>query len=819
MANTFFRQFLFHLKWSLWVLLVTAAALAGTWWLLAHQNWFGVKPLPWLNLNMVILLIATAVFIPLTMLLRSHETRDLLQKCILFSILLHVAITMLLSGISVSRDVIHHVRIQSPMEVPINLEASRAAELQLAVRNQITNLPVATPQAGGDAPPQSAIEVNIEPPRPIQNEPPRTIAKPAPVSFSPEAAPPPAPRPAEQVALAIPQTPAPIPQLEIPLPKMQQSEASSPPPPPIASSRMQLPFVAAAPQPLTTGNLPLTQSGGSLASELPLMREGTPHAEPLDIRPRVDIVQLPQITIPTLPVAPITGAEVQTNVPAPQSPRIASTTGKPGPISTGVDSSLNPVGSTSILEQPIASKVPQSFGQAPSPDPFPIPQLDIKLPSSTSSVGSSDTAISPDFVEPPRPTTSLASSSTGTAGSAPIKATNLPPPTTIFDQWAPQPPAQVAVKFPDPIPEPLPPKVVTPLPDNIGPKQMPAPDTLVQRSEEIRQPLAETFGGSKATEDAVARALDYLSRNQEADGRWTRFTSDRSPRRRRNDPRDVALTGLATLAFLASDFTPNKESLYQDNVRLGLNFLIEEQRGDGSFRGGGGDMYDQAIAIIALSEAAIMTRDPLYQKAAFKGADYLLRAHHKRSGGWRYQPNQQADTSVTGWCVMALHSAEQAGFAVPPGYRGDILRYLNSVSSGPNRALVGYQDPRKPGETMTAQATFTRILLGQQPTSAQIEEASRFATRFSPAEWGKDFYHWYYVSLMLMQVQNESWKTWNKEVSQTLLSLQRGDGHANGSWDSDGLRNDPGGRIFSTAMATLTLEVYYRYLPMYSKRN
>ena len=348
---------------------------------------------------------------------------------------------------------------------------------------------------------------------------------------------------------------------------------------------------------------------------------------------------------------------------------------------------------------------------------------------------------------------------------------------------------------------------------------MPAPDTLVQRADEIRKPIVETFGGSKATEDAVARALDYLSRNQEPDGRWTRFTSERSPHRRRNEPRDVALTGLATLAFLASDFTPDKESLYQDNVRLALKFLLEEQRGDGSYRGSGGDLYDQAIAVIALSEAAIMTRDPIYQKAAFKGADYLLWAQHKRSGGWRYQPNQSADTSVTGWCVMALHSAEQAGFAVPEGYRQDILRYLDSVSSGPSRALVGYQDARKPGETMTAQAMFTRMLLGVQPTSAQVEEASRFATRLSPAEWGRDYYHWYYVSMMLMQVQNETWKTWNKEMTQTLLSTQRGDGHANGSWDPDGLRNDPGGRVFSTAMAALTLEVYYRYLPMYSKRT
>src|SRR5436305_1505693 len=183
------RSFLFHLKWSLWVLLVTAAAAAGIWWLLGHQGWFGVKPLPWLNLNTVLLLIATAVFIPLTMLLRSNETRDLLQKCLLFSILVHVAITMLLSGISVSRDVIQYVRVQSDMEVPVNLEASRAAELQLAVRNQITNLPVATPNAGRDEGRQSSIEVPIDAPRPIQSEIPRSISKPASISLAPEAPP------------------------------------------------------------------------------------------------------------------------------------------------------------------------------------------------------------------------------------------------------------------------------------------------------------------------------------------------------------------------------------------------------------------------------------------------------------------------------------------------------------------------------------------------------------------------------------------------------------------------------------------------------
>ncbi|HEV8605203.1 MAG TPA: hypothetical protein VGQ99_07550 [Tepidisphaeraceae bacterium] len=819
MPESAFRQFLFHLKWSLWVIVVTCAAAGGIWWLLGRQGWFGVGPVAWMNLNVVVLLIAVAVFIPLTMLLRSNETRDLLQKCLLFSIFLHVLITMVFSVIFVSRDVIHYVKAEMGMEVPINLEASRAAELQLQVRNQITNLPVATPQAGGDVSPQSAIEIAIEPPRPIQTELPRNFNKPAPMSLAPEAPAPRAPRPAESVALAVPSAAAPIPQLEIPLAQMRQAEAAAPPPPAINSSRIQLPFVAAAPQPMVTGNLPIAQPRQSLASELPLSREGTPKAEPLDIHPRMDLSEVPQVFIPTLPVAPITGAEVQTLAPPmPQSPHIAPTRSKPGSISIGSESSSNPIASTSILDQPITNKLPPSFTESPAPALPSSPQLDIKIPELSSSTASSEPFTSPDFIEAPRPTISASSSGSSTGRAAPIKAANIP--STTFDQWAPQQPVPEAIKprIPDLTPEPIQPKVTASLPEELGPRQVPT-ETLIQRSDDIRKPLVETLGGSKATEDAVARALDYLSRNQEPDGRWTRFNSDRTPHRRRQEARDVALTGLATLAFLASDHTPDKPGLYQDTVRLALKFLLEQQRNDGSLKGAGGDMYDQAIATIALSEAAIMTRDPAYQRAAFKGAEYLMWAHHRRSGGWRYMPNQSADTSVTGWSIMALHSAQQAGFDVPASFRTDTLRWLNSVSSGPNRVLVGYQDPRKPTETMTAQATFTRMLLGQQLTSDQIDEVCRFVTRFSPSEYGRDFYHWYYVSLMLMQTQNDTWKTWNTAMTQHLLSLQRGDGHANGSWDSDGLRDDPGGRIFSTAMATLTLEVYYRYLPMYAARS
>src|SRR5437764_14577057 len=138
---------------------------------------------------------------------------------------------------------------------------------------------------------------------------------------------------------------------------MQQAEAQTPPPPPIASAKMQVAFVAPAPQPVVSGELRIAPSE-SLASEIPIAREGTPKAEALDIHPRIDVAELPQVAIATLPVAPVTGAEVQTNAPQPQSVHVASKMSKPAPISIGGEASSNPIGSVAVLDQASAPRLP-----------------------------------------------------------------------------------------------------------------------------------------------------------------------------------------------------------------------------------------------------------------------------------------------------------------------------------------------------------------------------------------------------------------------------------------------------------------------------
>ena len=75
----------------------------------------------------------------------------------------------------------------------------------------------------------------------------------------------------------------------------------------------------------------------------------------------------------------------------------------------------------------------------------------------------------------------------------------------------------------------------------------------------------------------------------------------------------------------------------------------------------------------------------------------------------------------------------------------------------------------------------------------------------------RDYYLWYNCSLAMFQAGGDNWDRWNSVVRDTILQLQEHTGCARGSWSPKCRWGDQGGRIFSTALAVLTLEVYYRY--------
>ena len=109
---------------------------------------------------------------------------------------------------------------------------------------------------------------------------------------------------------------------------------------------------------------------------------------------------------------------------------------------------------------------------------------------------------------------------------------------------------------------------------------------------------AQRIGASAASELAVERAIDWLTRHQDKDGRWNAGIAryaDGTPVKGDDDytvhcppgetcfgecaywEADTALTGLALLTYLGAGYT-HVDGRYADNVRRGLDFLLSQQK-------------------------------------------------------------------------------------------------------------------------------------------------------------------------------------------------------------------------------------------------
>jgi hypothetical protein len=115
---------------------------------------------------------------------------------------------------------------------------------------------------------------------------------------------------------------------------------------------------------------------------------------------------------------------------------------------------------------------------------------------------------------------------------------------------------------------------------------------------------------------------------------------------------------------------------------------------------------------------------------------------------------------------------------------------------------------------MTAEALVCRLFLGLTPDRGALDEAADFILQAPPDAGRANLYYWYYATLGLSQMDDVRWRTWNELLRARLLANQRADGHAAGSWDPDTLWGGHGGRVYSTALSALCLEVYYRYIPL-----
>jgi hypothetical protein len=334
------------------------------------------------------------------------------------------------------------------------------------------------------------------------------------------------------------------------------------------------------------------------------------------------------------------------------------------------------------------------------------------------------------------------------------------------------------------------------------------------RSGARKNDMVKQGGGNSESEACVARGLIWLWKQQKPNGSWVTDGSTRD---------DIAGTGFALLPFLAAGQThkanPKVDKYvkqeYVTAVDAGLKYLKSKQKQNGSFSG---NAYSHAIATIAVCEAYGMTRDGSLQYPAQQALKYIEDCQHNL-GGWRYQPKEPGDTSVTGWQLQALHSGEMAKLSIDKGKKKLVGNFLDSVA-GNYGATYGYIDKSaRPG--MTGVGLLCRYYLGWGPNNPRMAEGVEYLKKTPPAEKDYDIYYLYYATQVVHFFGGDDWfKFWNPKVRDLLVKKQvrSPDLRLNGSWEPDqSITGNVGGRLTCSCLSLLTLEVYYRHLPLYKR--
>ncbi len=365
-------------------------------------------------------------------------------------------------------------------------------------------------------------------------------------------------------------------------------------------------------------------------------------------------------------------------------------------------------------------------------------------------------------------------------------------------------------------------------------------------------------GGKKKFDDAVDDALKWLAAHQSPNGGWEaaafrnwcdgKLVDDESKKpdgvgKAHYDP---GVSGLSLCAFLGAGYTNRGKHPFARVVGKGLRYLKKKQDAEGCFgpRSTQQYTYNHATCSLAMVEAFGMTGSAIYKSSAQKCLDFIALCRNPYFA-WRYGIRTgENDTSVTGWMMMALKSASLINkYAIKRGKPAPLVydesafegirAWLDKVTD-PDYGRVGYvtrgtpparppelQDrfPPEKSESMTGVGMLARIFMGEDPRKSKIiklgaELCLKTAPTWNPSDGSIDMYYWYYATLAMFQAGGKYWKGWESAMTKAFLPSQHKKTtycELKGSWDPIGPWGPDGGRVYSTAVMAMCLQVLYRY--------
>jgi hypothetical protein len=328
-------------------------------------------------------------------------------------------------------------------------------------------------------------------------------------------------------------------------------------------------------------------------------------------------------------------------------------------------------------------------------------------------------------------------------------------------------------------------------------------------SESDRKARMKESGGNAKCETAVLKALRWLQKTQKEDGSW-------------DDTYPVAMTGLALLAYLGHCETHESEE-FGDTVTRAITYLVNVGlKGDGILRTnppkGHAWVYEHGIATYALAEAftlgrGLKTQIPDLDTVTKKAGDIIIKGQGD-SGGWvyGYAKTNSGDNSVGFWQIQALKACKHTGLWRDTQFTKvsrNALEFLERVQG--KDGAIGYRENpnQSPGLTGGAVLCFQ---LWDDGNSKSAKAGIDYLTRNMAFKWNtgsSNLYYQYYNAQAMINHGGKEWDKYNKLFRDELLDGQERDG----SWNPRKQTHGPVNAHMATCLATLMLEVYYRFLP------
>jgi prenyltransferase beta subunit len=298
---------------------------------------------------------------------------------------------------------------------------------------------------------------------------------------------------------------------------------------------------------------------------------------------------------------------------------------------------------------------------------------------------------------------------------------------------------------------------------------------------------------SPEVERLYEKGLKFLVSSQNADGGF--------PGQYGSEP---GVVGFAVMAMLAHGDDPN-HGLYNKTIKRAVDYLLKAQGDNGYI---GTSMYNHGFATLALAEAYGALQDDRIGPALKRAVELIISSQDKnRFKGWRYSPDaNDADSTVSGACFVAMIAARNAGLKIPDKNIEDALKFFTDCQN-PATGDIGYMPRSGSHGGATTAIGVAAFAYARKKENATFTKAVKSLKGNDENGGSYPFYLEYYAAQAYFQTDFKAWQDWNERQIKRLGEMQNDDG----SWDA-GL-----GPATTTALGLLSIALNYRYLPIYER--